>query len=84
MRLPKAPIVSGTLPGQVRQIGSYLVQQSRALEAELEALRKAVKDRGLSMEEIVEGVLASERVLDTIYKYCEKRRQKEENDGTSA
>lgn len=84
MKLPKPTAVSGTLPGQVRSIAGYLIQLHRALEAELETLRNGVKNRGLTLDEIIEGVLTSERVLDTIYNYCEKRRKKEDANGQSA
>lgn len=85
MKLPKPPIVTGGLPGQVRSIFGYLVQLHRALETELENLRKTAKDRGPGMDEIIGRVMTSERVLDAIYKYCEKRRKKEEaENGTTS
>lgn len=68
-----------TEPAKIlRDVTSYLIRHSREMENVLKNLKKSIEDSRMSMEEIVDGVLASERVLDTIYNYCETRRRKEE------
>ena len=68
-----------TEPAKIlRDVTSYLIRHSREMENVLKKLRDDIKNGRMSMEEIVDGVLASERVLNTIYNYCEKRRRKEE------
>ena len=80
MRLTPPNIVPGDFPGQVRQIRSWLIAHVRELDAILTSIQKELKNRGLNLEEIIDGILISERFLDRIYNYCENRRKKEEKD----
>ncbi len=84
-KLTPPNVVSGDLPGQMKQLRSWLIVHIRELDMILTGIRKELKNRGLTMEEIIEGILISERFLDYVYQYCERRRKKEEaENGTTS
>lgn len=63
--------------GRLREVMAFLIRHTRELGGVIDQLRREIRACQVSMEKIIDGVLASERVLDTIYNYCEKRRREE-------